>query len=134
MIESDIASVLGFSAATMRRFRDGLTEGVHWGKKGKTVDYTPAGVAEVEQAFGVELLKKEGATPPEIETALVTNVYLRMKWQPRLISATVGGEPIAVRVKDRDRHLFAPGMEIQVKQTQGRLFECVGRPRRQGRF
>lgn len=131
MIESDIASRMGFSAATMRRFRDGLTEGIHWSKTGKTVDYTEAGMAEVEQSFGVPLLKKEDATPP-IETALVTNVYIRMKWQPRLISATVKGEPVAVRVKECDRVLFAPGVSVKVRKTAGRLFECVGRPRRKG--
>jgi hypothetical protein len=68
------------------------------------------------------------------ETATVTNLYLKGGWMnPRLVSGLVDGRSVRIRVKDRG--LFAPGMQVHVKRADEGVYEATETPlfRRAGR-
>lgn len=142
MTERELGERLGFAKTRMLALRKTLQEGTHWTRTGTgTVEYTPAGIAAAAQHLGIteqqagEIAAGKGeekTAEHEQKTATVTSAF--RTWQnPRLVSGTVDGKPVRIRV--RDRNAFAPGMTVEVTEIGPGLYECRRAPtRRPGTF
>ena len=141
MNQEQLCEQLGISLPTLAKAKRKLTAGLHYRKKGGSIVFTKAGVTMICKVFGVDpkatQAPQESQEPQEQKTAAgpltatVTGLYRQARWRnPRIISGTVDGEPVRIRV--RAKELFKPGMEIPVKCVNKGLYECLGRPRRPG--
>jgi hypothetical protein len=115
--------------------------GVPFAEKDVTASQDAPGMAEGGGRATTGPAAQEGhgsdvaATGEAKKTAMVTNAFLRNGWlNPRLVSATVDGQAVRVRVKNGALRFMRPGMQLEVKHVQAGLWECNQMPKAPGRM